>query len=52
MPMDFLRRIEHASFPLAIEDENDINCVAVLAAAKLVEAHVPLFLHRRIALLT
>jgi hypothetical protein len=41
MPMDFLRRIEHASFPLAIEDEADINCVAVLAAADLIEAHLP-----------
>jgi hypothetical protein len=41
VPMDFLRRIEHASFPLAIEDEADINCIAVLAAAHLVEAHLP-----------
>jgi hypothetical protein len=40
MPMDFLRRIEHASFPLAIEHEADINCVAVLAAADLIEAHL------------
>jgi hypothetical protein len=41
MPMDFLKRIENSSFPLAIEDETDINCVAVLVAANLIEAHLP-----------
>jgi hypothetical protein len=41
MPMDFLKRIENSSFPLAIEDETDIHCVAVLVAAELVEAHLP-----------
>jgi len=41
MPMDFLRRIEDASFPLLISDEADIQCAAVLAAAQLVEANLP-----------
>jgi hypothetical protein len=27
--------------PLAVEEEIDINCVAVLAAAELIEAHLP-----------
>jgi len=38
MPMDFLRKIEHAEFPLAVEDFNDVNNVAVLKAAGQVEA--------------
>ena len=41
MPMDFLRRIEDASFPLAIHEQADIECAAVLAAADLVEANLP-----------
>jgi hypothetical protein len=41
MPMDFLQRIEDASFPLAIHEVADIRCAAVLAAAKLVEANLP-----------
>ncbi|MET3915174.1 hypothetical protein ABID97_001956 [Variovorax sp. OAS795] len=41
MPMNFLRRIEDASFPLAIRDEADIQCAAVLAAAELIEANLP-----------
>ncbi|MCR8958803.1 hypothetical protein M0765_014015 [Variovorax sp. S2] len=41
MPMNFLRRIEHASFPLAIHEEADTQCAAVLAAAGLVEANLP-----------
>lgn len=41
MPMNFLRRIEHASFPLAIHEEADIQCAAVLVAAGLVEANLP-----------
>lgn len=41
MPMNFLRRIEDASFPLAIQTDADIQCAAVLAAAQLVEARLP-----------
>lgn len=41
MPMDFLRRIEEASFPLAIHDEADVQRAAVLAAAKLIDANLP-----------
>jgi hypothetical protein len=41
MPMDFLRRIEDASFPLVIHEEADIQCAAVLVAANLVEANLP-----------
>ena len=41
MPMNFLRRIEDASFPLAIHEEADIQCTAVLVAAGLVEANLP-----------
>jgi hypothetical protein len=41
MPMNFLRRIEGASFPLAIHEEADIQCAAVLVAAELVEANLP-----------
>lgn len=41
MPMEFLRRIEEASFPLAIHDEADIQRAAVLVAAQLIEANLP-----------
>jgi hypothetical protein len=41
MPLDFLRRIEDASFPLAVKAEGDIRCAAVLAAAEFVEAVLP-----------
>jgi hypothetical protein len=41
MPMDFLRRIENASFPLAVTETTDIHNVAVLAAAELIEAVLP-----------
>lgn len=41
MPMDFLRRIEDASFPLAIHEQADVECAAVLAAAELVEVDLP-----------
>ncbi|WP_285410884.1 hypothetical protein [Variovorax sp. efr-133-TYG-130] len=41
MPLDFLRRIEDATFPLAVLDEGDIQCAAVLAAAELIEANLP-----------
>jgi hypothetical protein len=40
MPMDYLRKIEKADFPLRVEDSNDINNVAVLKAAGLVEAEL------------
>lgn len=40
MPMDYLRRIEAATFPLRVEDSTDINNVAVLKAAGLVEAEL------------
>jgi hypothetical protein len=40
MPMDFLRRIEKAEFPLPVEDFADVNSVAVLKAAGLVEAEL------------
>ena len=41
MPMNFLRRIEDASFPLAIHEQADIQCAAVLVAAGLIEANLP-----------
>jgi len=41
MPMDFLRRIEEAQFPLEVTDPNDIRNVAVLVASGLIEAVVP-----------
>lgn len=41
MPMNFLRRIEDASFPLAVHEQADIQCAAVLAAAGLVEVNLP-----------
>lgn len=41
MPMDFLRRIENASFPLEVHEDADIHNAAVLAAAQLVEAVLP-----------
>lgn len=40
MPMDFLRKIERAEFPLLVEDSHDINNVAVLKAAGMVEAEL------------
>jgi hypothetical protein len=41
MAMNFLRRIADASFPLLINEEADMQCTAVLAAAQLVEANLP-----------
>ena len=38
MPTDFFRRIEKADFPLTIEEFADVNRVAALRAAGLVEA--------------
>jgi hypothetical protein len=40
MPMDFLREIEKAEFPLPVEDFTDVNNVAVLKAAGLIEAEM------------
>lgn len=41
MPMDFLRRIEDAVFPLEVTDLKDIHSAAVLVAAGLIEADIP-----------
>lgn len=41
MPMDFLRRIEDATFPLEVTDLKDIHSAAVLVAAGLIEADIP-----------
>ena len=38
MPMDYLRKIEKAEFPLRVDSFNDINNVLVLRAAGLVDA--------------
>lgn len=40
MPMDFLRRIENAHFPLTVEEFAEVNNVAVLRAAGLVDAEL------------
>jgi hypothetical protein len=40
MPMNYLRSIAHETFPLRVEDRRDIDCIAVLRAAKLVEAEI------------
>jgi hypothetical protein len=40
MPMDFLRRVEKADLPLTVEEFADVNNVAVLRAAGLVEAEM------------
>jgi hypothetical protein len=40
MPMDFLRKIEKANFPLTVAAFADVNNVAVLRAAGLVEAEL------------
>jgi hypothetical protein len=40
MPMDFLRKIEQADFPLTVEDFKDVNNAAVLKAAGLIEAEL------------
>lgn len=42
MPMDYLRRIESAEFPLTVTDIDEIGYVAILKAAGLMEAAVPL----------
>jgi hypothetical protein len=40
MPMDFLRKIEQAEFPLMVEDFKDVNNALVLKAAGLIEAEL------------
>ncbi|WP_137860664.1 hypothetical protein [Variovorax sp. 3P27G3] len=41
MPLDYLRKIGKSAFPLRISDPVEINSVAVLNAAGLVEAMLP-----------
>jgi hypothetical protein len=41
MPLDYLRKIGHSVFPLRIDDPAEINSVAVLNAAGMVEAMLP-----------
>jgi len=41
MPLDYLRRIGNSTFPLHTEDPSEINSVAVLEAAGMVEATLP-----------
>ena len=40
MPMNFLRETEKASFPLTVEEFENVNNVAVLKAAGLIEAEL------------
>lgn len=40
MPLDYLRKIQHAEFPLRVDDHKEIDCVAVLLAAGLVAASI------------
>lgn len=41
MPLDYLRKIEHAGLPLLVDDMSEINCIAVLVAAGMLEAVLP-----------
>jgi hypothetical protein len=41
MPLDYLRKIGNSVFPLRIDDPAEINSVAVLNAAGMVEATLP-----------
>lgn len=41
MPLDYLRKIGQSAFPLRIDDPAEINSVAVLNAAGMVEATLP-----------
>jgi len=41
MPMELLRRIEDASFPLVIADEKDVRSAIVLEAAGMTKAQLP-----------
>lgn len=40
MPLDYLRKIQDAKFPLKVEEPREVDCVAVLIAAKLVEGTI------------
>lgn len=40
MPLDYLRTIEKASFPLPVDDQHAMRCLDVLKAADLVEATI------------
>ena len=40
MPRDYLQKIEHANFPLTVEDKYEVRCVYALQALELVEADV------------
>ena len=40
MPRDYLQKIEHAAFPLRVEDPSEVGCVQVLRVAGLVDAAV------------
>ena len=40
MPRDYLKKIEHATFPLRVDDQYEVRCVYVLQAAELVEVDV------------
>ena len=42
MPLDYLRKIARAEFPLIVADQREINCVAILKAAGLIEASIPM----------
>ncbi|MGJ7499446.1 hypothetical protein ACSFBF_03715 [Variovorax sp. ZT5P49] len=41
MPLDYLRKIGNSVFPLRVDDPTEINSVAVLNAAGMVEATLP-----------
>lgn len=42
MPKDFLRRIEHVPLPMEVQNPQDIHSAAVLRAAGMLEATLPL----------
>jgi hypothetical protein len=39
-PLDYLRRIKDASFPLRVEDHEEINCIEALKLAGFVDAAI------------
>lgn len=41
MPLDFLRKVQHAQLPLSVPDSHGIQCLAVLKAAGYVKAAIP-----------
>ena len=40
MPVDYLRKIEHETFPLRVDDPCDLQCVAILKAQGLIEGAI------------